>query len=125
MASQRTVIPIYTSRGDAAAFLVYPRIYNRAGEWIGFVTSQREVYSVHGQYVGWLTDDPRVLAKRTRSYSHPHQQPPSGPRKVSVPAMAPLAPLMAELRFDTIDVLMEEPELMPTLDVGEILEDMD
>jgi hypothetical protein len=125
VADQRTMIPIYNSRGDSAAFLIYPRIYNRAGEWIGFVTAEREVYSVHGRYVGWLTDDPRVLAKRSRSEHHPDRQPPSGPRKVTVPAMPPLAPLMSELRYDTIDVLLEEPELMPSLDIGEVLEDMD
>jgi len=52
--SQRRIIPIYTSRGEAEAFLVFPYIFNRTGEWIGWVTPKREVYSVLGYYVGAL-----------------------------------------------------------------------
>jgi hypothetical protein len=32
------LIPIYTSKGDAEAFLLYPYLFNRSGDWIGFVT---------------------------------------------------------------------------------------
>ena len=55
-----TLIPIYTSKGDAEAFLDYPYLYNRTGDWIGWVTSKRDVYSVLGHYVGYLTNDPRI-----------------------------------------------------------------
>ena len=41
------IIPIYSSRGEVEAFLVFPYLFNRSGEWIGWVTPQREVYSVH------------------------------------------------------------------------------
>ena len=63
MAGHR-IIPIYSSRGDVEAFLVFPYLFNRNGEWIGFVTPQREVYSVFGEYVGALTNDPRIIRKR-------------------------------------------------------------
>lgn len=121
----RKPIPIYTTKGDAEAFLLYPYIFNRIGEWLGFVTSSREVYSIRGEYVGWLSDEPRILRKRSYDYSKPILTPPQMPRKVMPPATVPLAPLMAELGFDTIDVLLEEPERMPTADMGELREDMD
>ncbi|MFN3492386.1 MAG: 4-fold beta flower protein, partial [Anaerolineales bacterium] len=55
--SNNPIIPIYTTKGDAEAFLQYPYLFNRSGEWIGFVTPKREVYSVLGEYVGTLTND--------------------------------------------------------------------
>lgn len=59
------LIPIYNSKGDAGAFLEYPYIFNRNGDWVGFVTPKREVYSVLGYYVGYLTNDPRILRRRS------------------------------------------------------------
>ena len=64
------LIPIYTSKGDAEAFLDYPHLFNRNGDWIGWVTPKRDVYSVLGHYVGYLTNDPRI-SKKTR---HVHAQ---------------------------------------------------
>ena len=54
--TQNRIIPIYSSRGEVEAFLVFPYLYNRGGEWIGWVTPNREVYSVMGYYVGVLTE---------------------------------------------------------------------
>jgi hypothetical protein len=125
MTKQRRPIPIYTTIGDLEAFLVYPMIYNRAGEWIGFVTVEREVYSVLGVYVGWLSDDPRILRKRSYSFDKPRLTPPPPPKKLLVPSSNPLAPMMSQLGYDTVDVLEEEPEKMPTIDSGEFKEDMD
>jgi hypothetical protein len=59
------MIPIFSSRGEVEAFLVFPNLFNRSGEWIGWVTPQREVYSVLGNYVGFLTNDPRIVRKRS------------------------------------------------------------
>lgn len=120
----RTIIPIYTTRGDAEAFLCYPYIYNRTGEWIGWVTRERDVYSVLGVYVGYLSDDVRILRKITVE-DKPHHTPPPKPGKILVPAMVPLAPLMKELYRDTADVLLDEPERLHTLDAGELRDDMD
>jgi len=121
---QRTIVPIYTSRGDAEAFLCYPYLYSRLGEWIGWVASDRKVYSVIGIYVGELTGDPRIVRKRITASLRPRLTPPPRPGRITVPATIPLAPLMGDLRFGTMDVLLEEPERLHTLDAGELKEDM-
>lgn len=125
MTQNRTLIPVYTSRGDLGAFLAYPYLYNCMGEWIGFVTAEREVFSVYGNYVGRLTGEPRILRKRSEAHERSDRTLPIRPGKITVPAHVPLAPMMAEIRFDTMDVLEEDPELLPTLDFGEERQDMD
>ena len=122
---QRALIPIYTTRGDAEAFLAYPYLFNRNGDWVGWVTSKREVYSVLGYYVGTLTNDPRILRKRATSTLKPRLTPPAPPRKVYPPATIPLAPMMPELTHSLVDVLLDEPERLHPLDVGELREDLD
>jgi hypothetical protein len=122
---QRSVIPIYTSRGDAEAFLVYPYLYNRQGEWIGWVTTDRQVYSVLGFYVGDLTAEPRIIRKRITATLKPRKSPPVRPTHLAVPATIPLAPLMGDLRFGVTDILLEEPERLHTLDAGELRQDLD
>lgn len=119
MAASRTVIPIYTTKGDLGAYLMYPHLFNCQGEWIGWVTKDREVYNVHGYYVGWLSTDPRILRKRGESSYRPRQTPPTVPVRINPPAFAPLAPMMPEIMFDTMDVLDEDPDLLPTLDFGD------
>ena len=122
---QRRIIPIYTSRGEAEAFLVFPYIFNRNGEWTGWTTPQREVYSVLGYYVGTLTNDARIVRKRSEDELRPRLQPPPKPGKISTPANIPLAPLMQDLTYSIIDVLQDEPERLHTLDGGEFRQDMD
>jgi hypothetical protein len=118
-------IPLYTSRGDAEAFLAYPHLFNRLGEWIGFVTPQREVHSVLGHYIGRITDDRRIVRKRVTGSLHPVQTPPPRPERIQPPAMVPLAPMMSDLTVSYMDVLLEEPELLHTVDSGELRQDMD
>ena len=125
MDTKPVIIPIYTSRGDAEAFLAYPYLYSRNGEWIGWVTPKREVYSVLGFYVGNLTNDPRILCRRVTSTLKPRKIPPTSPAKVYPPATIPLAPLMSELTYSMMDVLLEEPERLHTLDMGELKEDLE
>ena len=126
MENKPAIIPIYTSKGDAVAFLAYPYLYNRSGEWIGWVTPKRDVYSILGYYVGTLTNDPRILRRRVTAPLKPRlAPPPPPPKKVYPSATIPLAPLMSELTFSTVDVLLEEPELLHTLDLGELKEDLD
>jgi len=117
------IIPIYNSKGDPQAFMEYPYIFNRDGDWVGWITPGREIYSVIGIYVGYLTNDPRIFRKRATS--KPRLQPPAAPKKICLPATIPLAPLMSELSAGTIDVLLDEPERLHTSDAGEFLEDMD
>jgi hypothetical protein len=44
---------------------------------------------------------------------------------ITVPSLAPLAPLMSELTHGVIDVFMDAPELLPSVDFGELREDLD
>ena len=122
---QRRIIPIYTSRGEAEAFLVFPYLFNRSGEWTGWVTPKREVYSVLGYYVGTLTDDARIVRKRADDNDKPHLKPPTSPGKITTPATVPLAPLMRDLPHSLVDILQDEPERLHTLDSGEFRQDMD
>lgn len=123
--TQPRLIPIYTSKGDAEAFLLYPYIFNRGGDWIGFVTPQREVYSVLGNFVGTLTNDPRIVGKRTTSMFKPRLEPPPTPQRVRLPVTVHLPPMMAELSYSIIDVLLEAPERLHTVDSGESRQDLD
>jgi hypothetical protein len=122
---QSRIIPIYNSHGEPEAFLVYPYIFNRSGEYIGWVTPQREVYSVMGYYVGSLTNDPRIIRKRAEDELKPRLKCPPAPKRISPPAQIPLAPMMKELTHSLVDVLSESPELLHTLDSGELRDDMD
>ena len=123
--NQQRIIPIYSSNGEAEAFLTFPYLFNRSGEWIGWVTPQRDVYSVMGNYVGYLTNDPRIVRKRAEDAFKPRLKPPPFPGRISTPASVPLARLMTDLTQSLIDVLAEKPELLHTLDSGELREDMD
>jgi hypothetical protein len=122
---QRAIVPIYTSRGDADAFLSYPYLHNRLGEWIGWVTADRQVYSVLGIYVGELTAEPRIIRKRLTASLKPRKTPPAPPARLNIPATIPLAPLMGDMRFGVLDILMDEPERLHTLDAGEERQDID
>jgi hypothetical protein len=123
---RKAIVPIYTSRGDAEAFLVYPNLYNRLGEWIGWVNADRGVYSVLGYYVGELTAEPRILRKRITASLRPRKSPPPPPpERLLLPATIPLPPMMADLRFGVMDVLLEEPERLHTLDYGDERQDLD
>jgi hypothetical protein len=123
--SGRKFIPIYTSRGDWAAFMIFPHLFNTLGEWVGWLTSDRQVYDTDGLYVGWLTDEPRILRKRTYDQTPPAKPPPSPPGKMRPLATVPLPPMMAELPYDLVDVLEDQPERLHTSDTGELKQDMD
>lgn len=129
MSTPQRLIPIYTTRGDLGAYLAYPNLFNRSGEWIGWVTTDRSVYSVHGQYIGTLniesTFGARILRKRAYDFNKPDRNPPTPPAPILAPAHAPLAPQMGEISLSMLDVLDEEPELLPTLDFGEMRQDLD
>ena len=109
-------IPLYTTSGATGGFLLYPYIFNAVGEWIGWATLDKQVYSVFGQYVGWFSQDWRILRRRTEEFDRPQGTPPPAPARFIPPAIVPLPPLMAELKYETVDVLDEMPDLLPTLD---------
>lgn len=119
------VVPLYTTNGDVAAYLSYPHVFNALGEWIGFCTREREVYSVLGNYVGYLSDDQRLLRSRSSSGTRRQLRPPPRPGRLVPPALVPLAPMMRELTQSTVDVLLEEPERLHTADMGELRPDLE
>jgi hypothetical protein len=119
------LIPIFKSRGEVGAFLLFPYIYNTEGEWIGWVSADRGVYSVHGHYVGSLSKEPRILRKREFREGIPRLPPPAPPPAIRLPSHIPLAPQLPEVMLNMIDVLEEAPELLPPTDYGDFREDMD
>ncbi|UCD42535.1 MAG: hypothetical protein JSV69_02680 [Chloroflexota bacterium] len=116
MAESQKPIPIYTTSGDTGGYLVFPYVYNQIGDWIGWVTKDNQVYSVYGRYVGWVNKDNRILCRRADDFQKPDKIPPPAPARFLPPATVPLPPLMAELKYETVDVLEDMPELMPRLD---------
>ena len=121
---QPHLIPIYRSNGELGAFLAYPYLYSPSGEWIGWVTGDRQVYSVLGYYVGFLSPDPRIL-RRQSDEEKPRQNPPPRPPQIKPPASVPLSRMMSDLSFSTVDVLLDEPERLHTRDTGEMMQDID
>lgn len=78
-----------------------------------------------GFYVGTLTNDPRIVRQRSDDMIRPQLKvtPPSG--RINIPAHLPLAPLMSDLPHSLVDILVEEPQRLHTVDSGELREDMD
>jgi hypothetical protein len=114
-------LPLYSSRGEWKAMLADNLIYNPQGEWVGWVGQDGKVFSVAGEYVGWLSRDYRILRKRVLEKLVPRRPPPAPPReRLRIPSTVPLAPLMAELTFDTVDVFEEMPDLLNPLDLDHL-----
>ncbi|MGA2110548.1 MAG: hypothetical protein ABSG98_00185 [Anaerolineales bacterium] len=123
----QAVVPLFTSRGDFAAMVRYPYLYNAEGDWIGWVSEAGEVFNLERDYVGWISGDHRILRRpsseaRTRPVS-PGAAPP--PRKLQRPAIVPLPPLMAVYSQDVLDVLEESPCPLHTEDTGETRPDLE
>jgi hypothetical protein len=123
--SKKKPIPIYTTLGDWSAMLVFPHIFDPTGEWIGWVSPDRKVFDVDGVFVGRLSDEPRILRRRIIDGELLRREVPPHPGRIRPPATVPLPPMMAELPFEIIDVLEEEPERLHTTDTGEFKEDLD
>jgi len=117
---------LYTTRGEFAALLIFPYLYSRDGDWVGWVSDERDVFNLEGGYVGWVSHDRRIL-RRATVQPRIIPPPPSNPEepRVRVPATTPLPPLMAEYSHDVIDVLEDMPELLHSGDRSELQSDMD
>ncbi len=116
MVAPEEPVPIYTTSGDTGGYILYPYVYNQIGDWIGWVAEDKQVYSVYGHYVGWIDKNNRILRRRADDFQKPDKTPPPPPPRFLPPATVPLPPLMAELKYETVDVLEDMPELMPRLD---------
>jgi len=118
-------IPLYSSRGEWAAMLIENDLYNPQGEWIGWIDKEGKIFSVAGEYAGWLSKDFRVLRQRVLETPVPRRPPPARSReRVRMPAHVPLARMMAEITYDTVDVFEEMPELLGPFDIDQ-LKDID
>lgn len=112
MSNPQPFVAIYTSDGEAAAFLVYPYIYNRNGDYIGWITRNKQVYSIEGHYVGWLSDERRILRKQSTARIKPRLTPPPPPITPGYSFSAPSIGKMPELKPCVFDVLLDAPELL-------------
>lgn len=121
---QPRIIPIYTSRGDVGAYLTFPYLYNIQGEWIGWITKDRQVYSVLGNYVGILTNDPRIIRHESDT-ERPKLKPPPHPGRLKAPPSVPLAPMMSDIVIGFTDVLLNDTGRLHTIDHGELMDDME
>jgi hypothetical protein len=119
------LIPVYTTAGDLGAYLVYPYLYNPQGEWIGWVTANREVFSLTGDHIGSMTMDPRILRQREWNSRLPKRELPDAPVSIRPPAHMPLPPQMSEVPSNMIDVLDDAPELLPPVGFGDLEEELD
>ena len=115
--------PVYNTNGDWSALIIRPYIYNTLGEWIGWLSSEEEVFDVEGNYVGWLSTSNRILRKRGTN-KVVKKDSPDPPPNLRAPATIPLPPLMPMLPYGVLDVFEEEPERLHTIDTGELKEDM-
>lgn len=114
-------VPIYTTRGDWTAMLVNDYyLYSISGDWIGFLDLKKNVYNVRGEFAGWLSNDMRVLRKRDVSVTMPKLKGPPVQPKLKFAASMPLAPLMADLGYDTIDVFEDMPEKLDPYDMDTV-----
>lgn len=112
MSNPQPFVAIYTSDGEAAAFLVYPYIYNRHGDYIGWITRNKQVYSVEGHYVGWLSEERRILRKQSTARIKPRLTPPPPPIAPGYSFSAASIGKMSELKPGVFDVLLDAPELL-------------
>jgi len=102
--------PIYQSNGAVVAVVQQGNLYNIDGEFIGALHGV-EVYDFLGHYLGYLSDDQRLL--KSRRETEPRRIAPMTvwpERLQGIPTHFPLAPLFRQLDFSTLDVFEEHPE---------------
>ena len=118
--------PIYSTRGEHVAYFSNGCIFSHNGEWIGFVDVQTaQVFAVNGEHVGYMSRDGRLLRKRSMDDQVPRRAPPPPPPRPELPSSMPLPPMYSELGFETVDIMDEMPELLPTADSDDLRPDMD
>lgn len=118
---------IYNTAGDWMGTLVGAHLFDQRGDYIGFCEgAEKNVYTRDGEWVGRLSKDGRILRKRAGQRPPLHASPLADPKvkKANLPGRAPLPPQNAELSYDTVDVMEEEPEIFKAVsdrrkDLGE------
>lgn len=110
---------IYRTNGEWMATLYEGNLFDTMGEWVGWLEGS-DVYKLDGEYVGYISRDGRLLRRRVLPY-HKRRRPPIQRPRFQTPSSVPLAPLFAELSYDTIDVFEENPDIFAL--VGELRPD--
>jgi hypothetical protein len=118
---------VYNTSGDWQATIVGQYVFDSRGEYIGFVEGpEKAIYTRDGEWVGDLSKDGRILRKRAGKKRPLHANVPPKPasKPSNLPGRAPLPPQNAEIGYDTVDVLDEDPEVFKKLsdrrkDLGE------
>ena len=107
---------IYNTSGDWLATAIAQYIFDSRGEYVGFMES-RAVYTRDGEWIGDLSKDGRILRKRAGKSKPLHPNPLAKPstKPANLPGRAPLPPQNAEIGYDTIDVLEEDPDVFKRL----------
>ena len=107
---------VYNTSGDWLATAVGPHVFDSRGEYIGF-TEGVSVYTRDGEWIGDLSKDGRILRKRTGKTKplHPNPIPKPQTKPSTLPGRAPLPPQNADIGYDMIDVLEEDPEVFKRL----------
>ncbi len=114
---------IFDTYGDWQATKMGNFLFDTRGEYVGFVDGE-DVYKADGEWIGRLSRDNRIVRKRTERRRQLHSNPPPRPVKPeNLPARATLPPMTAELSFDTIDVLEEDPDIFKR--ISDLRSDMD
>ena len=104
---------IFDTHGEWHATLINGCLWDARGEYIGFVRGDNHnVYTSHGQWIGNLLPDGRIVRKRV------HERQPllkirklCPPKPNNLPPRAPLPPLTGDLGYQLIDVLEWNPEV--------------
>ncbi len=107
---------LYNTAGDWQGVVIGRYIFDPRGDCMGFIEESgktRSAYTFDGEWVGELAKDGRILRKRAGGKRPLHLNRPPKPtaKPAGLPARAPLPPQNAELGYDMIDVLEEDPEV--------------
>lgn len=103
---------LYNTAGDWQGTILGSYVYDPRGDCIGFV-EEKSAYTFDGEWVGEISKDGRILRKRAGKKKPLHAKPlPRLKNKpANLPGRAPLPPQNAELGYDTLDVLEEDPQV--------------
>ncbi len=101
--------PIYQSNGKVVAVVHRGYLYNLEGYSIGFLHGAK-VYDLAGEYLGALSEDRRLLRARRSPGRENIPPPPRSGQITGIPKQFPLAPMFAELPYQTIDLFEEYPD---------------
>lgn len=95
---------IFNTQGEYVGFVRQSYLFDPAGNWLGFLKSDNEVYSTTGDFMGYLLQDDRIAWRQDEPRKH-RVQPPIAPMKQLLP-LAPLKRLpMSPLLFPWRDAL--------------------